>query len=392
MDRVEFEPLTDEEMQAQGLTDDKVWMLQHGDEVYGPYETHSLKAHALANVEFYSTLQVSIVSEAKWRPFFEVEAFARRIPKLVPSTTLANPERFWVIHKAQRHGPHSQAEVQALIDDQDLLSTDVVSCDEGASWQKLYTLKYFSLGPSKTGELPGAPDFGASMDASEHLVGADPVKDGLASLAFFGHKKTDTLNLSEVIMPKAQPKEAAPSQKPKITLPVFPHREKVLYGSVAVMMLVGLLTLLPSTDPSVEDEQALAEASSPVDMNDVELVPSGTSLLEESTPTPRPRSRFNRRSPANQAARVPSPRSMNGARRNIARYQESHDDYVDPPEQPEPPENGLYPEDMPEDLAAADAPATPERAPGSQPEANDDGYRMEGPADSTSSVEEVGDF
>lgn len=389
MDSVELQPMTDEELAARGLTDHDVWMIKHGEEVYGPYEAHTLRQHAYENEAFYATLEASLVAEENWVPFFEATPFRKRTPKLISAATLQRPERFWIMLKGQRLGPHTHGEVQSLIDQHLLLSTDLVSGDEATSWQRVYELNYFTHVHHESSKLPQtlSPQFLEAWEAptpQEIEEAQDPVRAGLASLAYVGSPQASSFNLEEVQLPESRPLINVAELAPR-----FSDKQKkyAAYASVAVVLFVGLVTLWPTPTPS-EFEDTLADSSAPADYNEVELMPAGSSLLDE----PTSERRVNRtRYPAANTPSAPSPRAMNGARRNLARMQESHNDYVEPPAEAEAPESGLYPEELPNELNAVET----ERKPSSEPEAADDGYRMED-ADKTPEVapvvEEVGDF
>lgn len=397
-----IQPLTDEEMSSLGLTDSDVWMIKQGEDVYGPYEATSLHKHALENVDFYSTLETSIVSETNWVPFFEAAPFKKRLPKLVSTTALRPPEHFWIVSRGQRQGPYSQDVIQNMIDASELLATSLISSDEGASWQKIYELKFFVNFQHTSDKLPSAPDedYLDSARKSDHEVKSlhDPVKDGLASLAFLGHKKTD-LKLDEVALPKSHDwGTEAPVRR--FAIPATTPKQKTIaaVATVAMVTLVAVMSSGPSQMADYEEELVVDSQPARQNFDDIELVPSGTSLLDDEAPR---KARISgRRLPASNPAPVPSPRAINGARTNLARMQETHDDYIEPeyvePVEPVEPEVGLYPDEgVPRDIVEIED-ARIERTPGSEPEPNDDGYRMEEPLPENSpapqEIEEVGDF
>lgn len=399
MDSVLIQPLTDEEMMALGLTDSDVWMIKLGEDVYGPYESESLKKHALQNVEFYSTLEASIVAQENWQPFFEAGPFKTRKPALVSTATLQPPENFWIVLKGQRHGPHNQTVIQEKIETGELLATSLISCDQGATWQKIYELKFFVNFQHSSDRLPSTPDedyMALSAKSDVEVKSAhDPLKDGLASLAYLGHKKSD-LRLDEVYLPKSQ-EWGVEAPERKFSLPATTPKQKKIAALATVAMVTLVVVMSSGPSQNIDQEEELAYESKPARQNfdDVELVPSGSSLLDEQ---PRKARISGRRMPANNPAPVPSPQAINGARNNLARMQETHDDYVEPePIAPVEPEVGLYPEEIPAQNFPPVEDAGIERTPGSEPEPNDDGYRMEEFPEENSpgarqEIEEVGDF
>lgn len=390
MDRIELRPLTEEEMQEQGLTDQDVWMLKHDQELYGPFSVPMLKQDAHLHPELYSALQISNLAGGEWLAFHEAPGFKKRTPKLVSADTLAVPERFWVIFRGQRQGPYGLTHVQTMIQKGELTPNDLVSADEGATWPRVFEMKIFATVKHTADHLPKAPNKELLESRAKLNTRLTP-KDGIASLAFLGGTSATTTEISAPTeIPVEMPIPSGPSGSG------WGKRVVVLSGVVAVSFAAFFVwkKLPQGADMNTGAEVASAENSN---NNDIELMPAGSSLLDEPRASKR-KSSPRRRMPSSitQTSSLnvlpSSPPSMSGARQNMNRFQESHDG-------PQPasiseglPENGgAYPDEgMPAELSGAESEGV--REPSSSPSPNDDGYSMEGADAPAPVVEEVGDF
>lgn len=382
MNRVELQPLTDEEMQARGLTDADMWMVKHGEDVYGPYELATLKAHAHEHRGFYATLHVSPVAHEDWKPFFDAGPFKRRPPQLVAASSLAVPERFWAVQKGTRQGPFSQLQVQELIGQGQLIASDLISADEGGSWQRLFELKYFESTRHDASHLPECPaeeSFPLEVPVEERPAAVE----GLVSLAYLGKANGSAVKLEELVVPKAR--VYTESEIPEGHWLQAAWVRAGLGAACAVVLVVGSVKVFSPSRPGLDD----IELQDDPNAVSVDVARPGQSLLDDDEPQRAPagqrRVYHGRRSPSS----APSPRAMYARPGEIGRYSETHDDYNAANDNQE---TGLYPDENTDGTPVAENSLV--RQPSSKPEANDDGYRMEDEqVDSPpAQVEEVGDF
>jgi hypothetical protein len=264
-----------------------------------------------------------------------------------------------------------------LVKKGELKPLDLISDDEGYTWHKVYQMKSIQGLTHQSAALPEAPSEESFLLSHEEAAmalsaEADPINEGLLSLAHAGHRKTNAaLDLEGLTAFK----ESAPLMPQ--------NRSWWMASSVAVASLAGLIFWASAPAP---------EAVSLVSVDTEEMVlDEGSSLLNSGTTRPvrRPAStRPNRISP-------PTAMQTNSSRRDLMDYRDTHDTDREIPEPAEPMdvdpygnENQIVQDDAgqndgAQEQTAARAPAAP-----------DDGYRLEepNPAETGPIVEEVGDF
>lgn len=205
MENFNLQPLTDEDIEALGLSVSDLWMVQsEGQDVQGPFSTNYLSKMSKVNQTYFESVLVYNLVIEEWKDFFSSPEFQRRKPKLVPAQNLIQNEDFYLLHKGQKTGPFKLEEVRAKVENGEIRVSDEVSVDEGKTWIKLYEHHEFDRRLMKNQEdLPFQPESDIFEDsekvASLEVARAQKQKEdesAITGLAFIGrgHDKGQTIH------------------------------------------------------------------------------------------------------------------------------------------------------------------------------------------------------
>lgn len=373
---IDLPALSEDTISAKGLELVELWMVRLGEDIYGPFETESLKKYAQANPALMSDAEVTTMQDEHWVLFLQspLKVTKKKAPpKLVSAQTLQQNTQFYLEKHGQRHGPFAKDQISAMVKNGELEATDLVSDDECLTWHKIYHFKEFENKPHEAAHLPFAPTEEtinrSQSEALDRLLEEEnPVKLGLVSLAYFGHRKSQAvLKLEELTLPKVSPEPTA--ARPSKTW-------WIAGGSVASALLVTLVWWAQAPRP--------LEIADAAEEGQVENIDAGSSLMNSNPSAPR----SYRRPASTPRAKFDSPQSMTDTRRDLMDYRESHRDAQESQQPLEPMEADPYGADS--QLVHSDDQGQPRRP----AESPDDGYRMEEPVPGETGpiVEEVGDF
>lgn len=153
MSRFDLKPLTAELIAELGLETDLLWQVKLNDEVFGPFETLSLKHYARENSDIIQSCEVSPWEKEEWQLFFDTPEFSQQESEHPGDIQ----EQFWLLENGQKSGPWSQEEIQEKIKTQVLGPHHEVSEDQGHVWKKLLHSPRFRGNFAKNHSLPSAP-------------------------------------------------------------------------------------------------------------------------------------------------------------------------------------------------------------------------------------------
>ncbi len=373
----DLQTLSETEISDRALPLDQLWWVRGADgEALGPYDTPTLRSFRTQNPDACAELEASTLASDAFSPLMEIEALAaRRPPQLMSAAALKTPERHYVLTNGQASGPHSTDAIRNMLQDGRLGSSDYVSVDECANWQRIYEHKHLLLTAHAANTLPPAPR--APVTDEDSPPPFNTVVDGLASLAHLCHQHRG----SAVQAPEWEEPIEAPADgqdQPKRRW----HYASALAACGLAAFMVWRTPEAPTTNP---DEIELAMPSEAT-----ESAPSWMAPARAAKTAPVVRRRPASVSHARPTPPPPSPVVMRDAPPEMMRYQETHDEHREPPEPSQPLDVDPY-----ADTNVAEA--SPERGPAGEEApaietTEDDGYRLLPPGKDGAVVEEVGDF
>jgi hypothetical protein len=234
MSVLDLKPLTKDFIQEMGLSNHELWVVKIGEDIYGPYDTDSLKQYASKNEELFDDALASRLDNNDLQPFFSHALFQRRSPQLLKNQNHDGP--FWIMHQGLKTGPFPKMKVEKQIEMGSLGLNDLISSDDGHTWHKVYEVSDFDRRLHSSSDLPFSPldsSFQKAktevMEKIERHASEINMTDELAHVAHgVHHAKVLKLKLDEIPMKPRD--EIAVSGSLKYALPV---------AIVVVMTLVG---------------------------------------------------------------------------------------------------------------------------------------------------------
>lgn len=150
-----------------------------------------LKAYIFEHEDEAANYFVRNIDNNEWIGVFEHPFFQRRRPQLVSLNTL-DPEsdlEFYILKHGQKNGPYEKFELVSMLDEKELLLTDMVSFNAGHTWMKLYQVENFDRRVLKeSDQLPGLPS-GILGRPNESVVTTSPETDAISGLAYLSNVK-----------------------------------------------------------------------------------------------------------------------------------------------------------------------------------------------------------
>ncbi len=256
-------------------------------------------------------------SIGEWQDMYEHAFFQRRKPQLLSTEDFPSEiGQAFVLIEGVKHGPYSIDEVNALIEEKELLLTDQVSFDEGASWRKLYEYEEYDRRSHQQGSLPESPGWDVFKESNSEITDElqkvnekKQEEEAIAGLAFLENLKSgktaksydkaypqeDEDSQTEPEKKKAIQEETSVEPSPKKTAePKGSSKRKFQYAYAVgiIFMLLGSFYFLTS-DPSKPQRNLSSSSSKEAPM----LEPSQDSKKNLSGTTQKRGSRNSYRSP-----------------------------------------------------------------------------------------------
>jgi hypothetical protein len=193
---LDLQPLTEEIIAQMGFQSHDLWLVKIHDEVFGPFETESLKHYASENQAHFAEAHATRMDAQDYKPFWTHIVFQRRKIQAIGSDPLDAP--FWLIHQGLKTGPYHFRDIDKKIEMGLLVMTDHISDDNGETWKKIFEVAGFDRRSHSPDELPEAPleeSFHkaklALVEKMEHPV-IRPT-DELAGMAHVNHKQAKVI-------------------------------------------------------------------------------------------------------------------------------------------------------------------------------------------------------
>ncbi len=189
----------------------------------GPIEGPELK-NFLRDNNLPTHTKIRETYESHFIPLYEHPYFQRRKPQPINSKNTKKSQRdshIYYLKDGHKTGPFSQQEVHQLLADKELLLTDMVSFNNGASWNRLFEFEEFDRRQFPQQDLPSTPlqevfnnsnsEVGSEL---ETLTNQKIEEEALARLAFIENVKSgkSTANVMDfkISSPQSEEKMSSP--------------------------------------------------------------------------------------------------------------------------------------------------------------------------------------
>jgi len=208
--------VSEAEVAQYSISLEHLWLVNHNDELFGPFNENDVKACFFSNPEEYQNTLVCNMQDAQWVPVFKHKTFQRRKPQLLAVASeeseqleIDSNSQIYLLKHGQKIGPITLNDLNTKIDEKAILMTDFLSIDQGKSWQKVY--QYPVLNRREVLNADHLPNANLKVDIKTPLqIIKNDIEQDVAGLAFihrlknaqaveidplqFGHEKQKTLN------------------------------------------------------------------------------------------------------------------------------------------------------------------------------------------------------
>jgi hypothetical protein len=218
MASLDLKPLTQETIEQMALEKHDLWSVKIDGELFGPFETQSLKHFSSENQHQFENAQATRMDTIDYQPFWSHTLFQRRMPQVLNSEN--HPGPFWLMVSGQKTGPLKFNDVDKKIETGLLGLTDHISVDDGHTWNKIFEIDGFDRRLHSSDELPGVPSESIFDKGKLTLVEKldrphVDAADQLASLAHVGtlEAKVIQFKVEEISQQSAQSHDASGALK-----------------------------------------------------------------------------------------------------------------------------------------------------------------------------------
>lgn len=152
---------------------------------------YDLKAYVYENEEEAQEFFVRNIDSLEWSAVFSHPFFQRRKPQLVPLSRLAqdNDQQYYILKNGQKAGPFEKFELLSMMEEKEILLTDMVSTNAGHTWMKLFQVENFDRRVLKeSDQLPGVPSQ-TVLNTSDSTSAFRPETEAISSLAYLSNVK-----------------------------------------------------------------------------------------------------------------------------------------------------------------------------------------------------------
>lgn len=141
--------------------------------------------------EELNNLVIRNTQSTHWISLFEHPSFQRRKPQLVPfdSIQAEDDKEYYILSKGQKHGPYEKIQLQAMLEQNEILLTDMVSGNAGHTWMKVFQLDGFERRALKDSqELPEMP-LDVIKEGNENVISLSASTEAITNLAYLSNVK-----------------------------------------------------------------------------------------------------------------------------------------------------------------------------------------------------------
>lgn len=230
-----------------------VFDLKIGEQHYGPIEAAQLKEFFLIHDDLAEEAQVKRTSEELYTSYFEHPHFQRRRPQLVRQQSLEDVEQeyLWVLKDGQKNGPYTKTQLNEQVESSQLLRTDLVSLDEGQTWQRLYEIEEFDRRKLESNQLPATPEgqvfVNSLRETRSQLARAGHQREedeALTGLAYIGNLRNGKGVEGEKRVPRPIGAQVGKDQSASFELPKQVQEPQWIWYGLFAASLMGIVALL----------------------------------------------------------------------------------------------------------------------------------------------------
>jgi hypothetical protein len=237
------------------------WMEQTGPFLYlkmtnqeslGPFHAHELKDFIGHTTLPDDTLIRDAKNTGPWTSMYQHPYFQRRKPAVLPETEIQATTQYYYLKNGKPCGPIAANDITNMVQDKSLISTDMISTDEGKTWMKLHQVTDFDRRTYSASELPMSPEQSKSTGSHKN-----PFKklmqqtDAIINLAFVESVKVVTTAATHTI-------DSSSEQKERKARPIF------LIAIILACSYLAYLAFAPKqTLRSVANEESVEEKVTP---------------------------------------------------------------------------------------------------------------------------------
>lgn len=264
---IDLLPISDEDIAKNNVELLDLWMIKSADQMYGPYDTESLKSYSASQEYLFMETDAYNLSTENWKPFFAITQFQRRKPKLVPIQSLVTVEEFFILDNGVKKGPISLEKIKTMAEAKEISLNIQVSTDKGETWIKLFEHHEFDRRLEKNKEeLPFTPDQNIFDEETKKIkknllesVYKKDEEDAIVGLAFIGHgnDKGQRIKVQEdVEIPTSNKNHNKYAKTSSSSSPVQDYLERLKerinwkYSSIGVVGVFVLFSVLNSFNSS----------------------------------------------------------------------------------------------------------------------------------------------
>jgi len=157
----------------------------------GFISSYDLKAYVIEHGDEAGDFDVKNIDSTEWASIFTHPSFQRRKPQLVSLSSLAqdSDQQFFILKNGQKTGPYEKFELLSMLEQKEILLTDMVTTNAGHTWMKLFQVDNFDRRVLKeSDQLPGVPNQ-AVMGNSDSVTPTIPSTQAISSLAYLSNVK-----------------------------------------------------------------------------------------------------------------------------------------------------------------------------------------------------------
>jgi hypothetical protein len=296
----DLSPLTPEMIHELGLGPEHLWFVKSEGEIFGPFETISLKNHLNTYPELLNDLFVKREYDEKWIGFWDQPLLSRRSTPKLHTIENYEGETYHVLIDGQKMGPLTFEQISNWIKDKICFSDDLISLDNGVSWNKIFTNEKFSSYFESKAELPNSvEELQAHGEIFKNLKNDEKENQSALASLVLGPKNIDQqLKVDDVALP----------QPPKFKVPY-----KAIGIVASVFIILGLTLWVNFKNPAQER----------IVLEEMDRAPAPQNPLRQRAPASIAPAKQTAPQPIEQSERFRNPASTR--RRNIPIIRDVHE-------------------------------------------------------------------
>lgn len=164
--------------------------------ILGFVSLYDLKMLTQKSGDEFADYTIRNIDQSEWVLIFSHPYFQRRKPQLVSADSLKDEEdqEIFILVNGQKAGPYEKNQLLTMVNDKEILLTDMISTNGGHTWMKLYQLDQFNRRElNADDQLPGLPKR-IIEQSHETVINYRPVTDAITGLAYLSNVKREKMN------------------------------------------------------------------------------------------------------------------------------------------------------------------------------------------------------